>query len=156
MQQIPIPRFIWDSLEAAITAESRRLVRDIAQSLGKPEAPLWAEVKKNMTSAYFVNLEEPTGEQFKCQAYDLNSLVQKPCCRPVIYGTKTCPEHINSLGGKPDTTLPKYKVLIYENEEGEKQKAYLREQDILNPDTLEKIGEWNLTTKTMHLFSQSS
>lgn len=153
--QIPIPRYIWDSLEAAIQAESRRLVRDIAQSLGKPEVPLWNEVKKNIVSAYFVDLQEPTGEEFKCQAFDLQGLVQKPCCQPVIFGTKACPQHSHSLHLKPDTSLPKYRVLTYEDENGNQVKAYLRENDVLNADTLEKIGEWNSQTKTLSLFERN-
>lgn len=152
--QIPIPRYIWDSLEAAIQAESRRLVRDIAQTLGKPDGPLWNEVKKNSVSAYLVDLQEPTNEEFKCQAYTTNTLVQRPCGMPVIFGKKSCPEHCNTLHVKPDTSLPKYKVLHYEDDEGNLVKAYLRESDVLHVDTLEKIGTWNAESKTLSLFEK--
>ena len=154
-KQIAIPRFIWDSLEASIQAESRRLVRDIAQSLGKPEAELWNQVKNDKISAYFVDMEDPTNEKFQCEAYDLDGLVQRKCCRPVVFGTKACAHHTHTQHLKPDTSLPKFKTIKYENDEGTFQKAYLRDRDVLHPDTLEKIGEWDSAAKKLTLFTKA-
>ena len=153
-KQIAIPKYLWDSLEAAITAESRRLVRDIANSLGKSEADLWNQVKNEKVSAYFVDLQDPTNEEFKCEAYDLAGLVQRKCCRPVVFGTKTCAEHSTTQHLKPDTTLPKFRIIQYEDREGVAHKAYLKDQDVLHPDTLEKIGEWDSATKQLKLFEK--
>jgi hypothetical protein len=155
-KQIAIPRYIWDSLEAAIQAESRRLVRDIAGSLGKPELELWNQVKDKKVSAYFVDLQDPTNEEFKCEAFDLEALVQRKCCRPVIFGTKACAAHTHTQHLKPDTTLPVYKAIKYEDSEGNFQKAYLKDRDVLHPDTLEKIGEWDSSIKKLLLFEKDS
>lgn len=150
---IAIPRYIWDSLEAAIQAESRRLVRDIAQSLGQDDKALWNKVKAQKVSAYFVDMQDPTNEQFECEAFQLNAPVQRKCGRAVVYGTKACAEHSHTLHIKPDTTLPRYKVLKYENIEGIVEKAYLSESNaVLHYDTLEMIGEWLPVEKTIRLF----
>lgn len=149
--RLAIPRLIWDSLEMALKGESRRLVKDIAKTLGQDETELWKEVSKTTLSVYLADLTEPTDETYTCQAYNLTAQVQKICKKPVIFGHRVCPEHVNSLGKKPSAALPMYRRLQYYDEDDSVEKeCYLNPatNELIDKETLLKIGIWNTHTQT--------
>ena len=63
--QLPVPTFVWDSLMATMKAQSRRLVEDIAKTLGQEPGPLWKEISKQQFGVYLVDMNEPTNEIFQ-------------------------------------------------------------------------------------------
>jgi len=146
-----IPRLIWDSLEMALKGESRRLVKEIAKTLGQDEQELWKEVSKTTLSVYLADMTEPTDETYTCQAYNLSAQVQKLCKKPVIFGQRVCPEHIHSLGAKPSAALPMYRRLQYFDEDvAEQKECYLNPatNELIDKETLLKIGTWDTRTQT--------
>ena len=83
--RFPVPSYLWISLEATLQAESRKLVKEIAATLGQNEAALWKEVSKEKLSAYLVDMMDPTDESLQCIGFTLDGIVQKPCTNPVIF-----------------------------------------------------------------------
>lgn len=152
-KKIPIQNYIWESLEAALKAESRRLIRDIAKSLGKDEGELARYIGNPTISAYFVDMNEPTSECFQCNAYDINGPIQKPCRKPVIFGTSKCTLHSYSAQ-KPSSNLPKFRILNYYDEDDNLKQVYLNPatNEVYEKETLRQIGAWNTQTQTLTLF----
>lgn len=153
-KRFPIQSYIWESLEATLKAESRRLIRDIAKTLGKDEGELARHIGAPTISAYFVDMTEPTNEQFECTAYCLRGPVQKPCRRPVLYGTTKCASHSNHPQ-RPSSSLPVYRnVKYYDEDESEEKMVYLNPatNQILDKHSLQQIGTWNPETKMLQLF----
>lgn len=92
-QAIPVQRSLWESLEALLLHESKRLVEDIAKTLRQDPKLLWNEIRKEKMTAYMVDCSEPTAERFLCTALTHTSAVALRCRKPVIFGTSMCPEH---------------------------------------------------------------
>lgn len=153
-KKIPIQNYIWESLEAALKAESRRLIRDIAKTLGKDEVELARHIGNPSFSAYFVDMNEPTNERFQCNAYNLDGPVQQPCRKPVVYGETKCPEHCHHHP-KPSSQLPVYRNLTYYDEDSSETKyLYLNPatNEVYDKVSLQQIGVWNAETQTLRLF----
>lgn len=153
-KRFPVQSYIWESLEAALKAESRRLIRDIAKTLGKDEGELARHIGNSFISAYFVDMTDPTNERFECTAYSLKGPVQKPCRRPVIYGTTKCAAH-SHLNQRPSSSLPVYRNLkYYDEEDSEEKQVYLNPatNEVLDKQSLQQIGIWNPEAKTLQLF----
>ena len=153
--RFPVPSYLWISLEATLQAESRKLVKEIAATLGQNEPALWKEVSKEKLSAYLVDMMDPTDETLQCIGYTLDGIVQKPCTNPVIFGKKTCPHHTNTVIKKPDSSLPKYRRLKYFDEEESTDKTcYVNTStnDVVDCERLLRIGTWNPETQLLVLF----
>jgi hypothetical protein len=152
--RFPVQSYIWESLEATLKAESRRLIRDIAKTLGKDETELARHIGLPNFSAYFVDMTEPTGEKFECTSYSLKGPIQKPCRRPVIFGTTKCAAHTH-IQQRPSAALPVYRLLkYYDEDDSEAKTVYLNPatNEILEKESLKIIGSWDSETKTMTLF----
>jgi hypothetical protein len=155
----PIPMFLWQSLEASLKHESRRLVKDIATTLKTNEADLWKQVNKEVFSAYLVDMSEPTNEQFECCSYEAVGKLFKPCRKPVIYGQKVCPEHKNCCLSKPPSNLPRYRVLCYYDEDAsDVQRVYLNPatNEVFSIDTLDRLGTWDTEEQSLSLFEKTN
>lgn len=92
-QSVPVQRALWESLEALLLHESKRLVEDIASTLRKDPKVLWNEIRKDKLQAYLVDCNEPTSERFLCQGLVHQTAVAQRCRKPVLFGTAYCPEH---------------------------------------------------------------
>jgi len=150
----PIPDIIYHSLRQAILAEAKRLVKDIAKTLGKPEAPLWKEVSKETANFFLIEQPDPTNDTYECRAYEIQEGLYKVCRRPVIYGTCLCPTHAPEVIKKPPANLP---ILQKVYSDGT-LKAYINPatNEVHDPQTLEKIeGQWNPSEKRLILFLKS-
>ena len=62
--QFPIPFLIFQALQSSLLAEAKRLTKDIATTLNKPEGPFWKEIQKNLHSMYLIEQSEPTYKNF--------------------------------------------------------------------------------------------
>jgi hypothetical protein len=92
-QAVPVQRSLWESLEALLMNESKRLVEDIAKKLRQDPKLLWNEIRKEKMTAYMVDCTEPTAESFLCQGFLYKTAVACRCRKPVVFGTTLCPEH---------------------------------------------------------------
>lgn len=92
-QAVPVQRCLWESLEALLMNESKRLVEDIAKTLRQDSKVLWNEIRKEKVTAYMVDCTEPTAERFLCEALTFTTPVACRCRKPVLFGTTFCPEH---------------------------------------------------------------
>ena len=156
--QLPVPSFIWDSLMATMKAQSRRLVDDIAKTLGQEPGPLWKEVSKQQFGVYLVDMNEPTNEVFQCQSYCVCGQVERPCKKPVVFGKKYCSEHLQKPQIRPTITLQKLRLIKYYDEEtGDVKLVYLNPatNEVFSTETLDLVGEWNHEEKTLALFETS-
>ncbi len=137
--QFPIPFLIFQALQSSLLAEAKRLTKDIATTLNKPEGPLWKEVQKDLHSMYLVEQTEPTFEEFQCRAHHTKNGVWTMCRDAVVYGSRYCPRHFSNPCEHPPADLPTYKCIILDNE----KKSYINESnEVLDGETLEKIGIW--------------
>ena len=153
----PIPNFLWQSLEATLKHEARRLVKDIATTLKTNEADLWKKVNEEVFSAYLVEMNEPTNEQFECCSYEAVGNLYKPCRKPVIYGEKVCPNHKGCCLTKPPSNLPRFKVLnYYDEDESDVVRLYLNPatNQVCDPSTLEPVGTWDTAEQRLTLFEK--
>lgn len=152
-----IPNFIYQSLEATLKVEARKLVRDIAATLKTNELELWKEVSKETNNIYLVDMNEPTNEQFECCSYEAVGKLFKPCRKPVVYGERVCPEHKGACLTKPPSHLPRYRIVCYyEDETGEVIRLYLNpaNNQVVMPGTLEVVGFWDTEEKSLTLFEK--
>lgn len=92
-QAIPVQRCLWESLEALLLYESKRLVENVAKTLHQDPKLLWNEIRKDKLTAYLVDCNEPTAERFLCTALRHTTAVACRCRKPVVFGTTFCPEH---------------------------------------------------------------
>lgn len=103
-----IPAILWDPLEEALKANVRRLVKDIANTLGQPDAPLLNALLKPAAGAAVVRpylFEEGEGRHpesdcrcdFICQRPDAPKFLQM-CAQPIVWtaGVKRCAQHLYS------------------------------------------------------------
>jgi hypothetical protein len=155
----PIPNYLWQSLEAALKHEARRLVKDIASTLKTNEADLWREVNKEVFSAYLVDMAEPTNENFECVSYEAVGNLYKPCRKPVIYGETVCPNHKGCCLSKPPTNLPRYRrICYYDDEESDVKQLYLNTatNEVVDPTTLDILGTWDTEEKVLTLYEKET
>lgn len=105
-QTLPIPRILWDSLEATLMAQVNRLVKDIAETLDKPAKPLLDAIKKDKVTAYL--WEEPEQDMLELSQMRCEALTRHPenpgivcdCRQPIVWsgqshGARRCAEHLH-------------------------------------------------------------
>jgi hypothetical protein len=101
----PMPKPLWDALENVLTVKSKELIKDLAKALKQPEKPLLDAFRAKKQPFHLVELDDPTDNKFECEAFVCQSAVAHRCRKPVVLGTKTCPEHecwtAPSFGSKP-------------------------------------------------------
>ena len=76
MRQIGVQKIFWDAFEFAMSTQTKRLVRDIADSLGKDAAPLLSEIKKESVGVYL----------YEDSATDNIDLFDMKCCNTATIG----------------------------------------------------------------------
>lgn len=89
----PIPKPLWDALENVLMVKSKELIKDIAQTLNQPEKPLLDAFKAKKHNFHLLEIEDPTEQEFQCQALVCTSAVAHRCRKPVLLGQLICPEH---------------------------------------------------------------
>lgn len=102
---IPVPKPLWDALENVLMVKSRELIKDLAKSLHQPEKPLLDAFKAKKQLVHLVEMDDPTDNKFECEALVCTHAVAHRCRRPVLLGSKVCPEHehwtMPSVSNKP-------------------------------------------------------
>ena len=147
----PIPSIIWSSLEDTLQANMRRLVKDIAATLGQPEGPLLQAIKSETIRPYL--FEESADAdvdmrcEFVCQTPE-TPLYIRPCARPVMWPTKRCAEHAYSITCA-HRALPKLQAL----EPVEGARYFVSEDDTVYNAEYSAVGRYVRESKRLVLFS---
>jgi hypothetical protein len=101
----PIPSLLWESVEEAMRANMRILAKDIAATLGQPDAPLLEALRSATVKPYLFEEADQDKEldmrcDFLCQRPDAPAVIQQ-CRQPVFWnathcstGTHRCTEHL--------------------------------------------------------------
>ena len=115
----PIPAILWSSLEDVLGTTMRLFAKDIAKTLGRPEAPLLQALKAETIRPYIFEESDDTKEidmrcQIMCQKPDAPAFIQK-CCEPVAWtsSSKRCLAHLSTKPPAP-SSLPIMKRLEHE------------------------------------------
>jgi len=143
-KSLPIPRILWDSFEATLTAQVNLLVKDIATTLDRPAKPLLDAIKKDKVTAYL--WEEPAHEllelnEMRCEAHTRhpeNLSIICDCRQPIVWsgqshGARRCAEHLHIKEIHISSSLISLKPILIND-----MTYYLREdvstkpQEILN------------------------
>jgi hypothetical protein len=156
-EALPIPRIIWDSLEATLTAQVHKLVKDIAETLDKPAKPLLDAIKKEKVTAYL--FEEPAHEMtelstMRCEGYTRhpeNPSIVCHCRQPIVWSgleqaSKRCPEHMHIKEILVSSSLVTLKpISIHE------KIYYLRDNRDILTSAMELVGRYENSVATMFL-----
>jgi len=98
---LPVPRIYWDILQTSLHAEVKRLARDVAKCLHRPEQPLLKAIQQDTLGAYI--FEESNSEFVDIQSMRCSHLVpslENPsvlckCNQPILIGAgNACPAHL--------------------------------------------------------------
>lgn len=136
---IPIPKIYWDTFQAALQAQVKRLAKDVAKSLRQPEQPLLKAILTEKVDAY---LFEEEGAEFtdlesmRCKhkvPSEKNGAVLEACRQPVLLGKGACCLH---LGVKETSTAG---LKVYRTLKIEDTTYWLDGETVLN-DELECCG----------------
>lgn len=106
----PVPALLWESFEEVLRTNMRILVKDIAVTLGQPEAPLLEAIKAQTVKPYLFESVGSGGAAdaeldmrctHLCQRPDAPAILQR-CGQPVLWAAATassgaphrCTEHL--------------------------------------------------------------
>ena len=146
----PIPDIIWSSMESVLHANMYRLAKDIAKTLGKPEAPLLEALKATPIRPYIFEESDPPEIDarcgFMCQKPE-TPLYSEPCGRPIMWGSKRCAEHAY----KKTVAPPAIKL---EALEGDEPLAVSEDGAVYNAD-YEPVGTYNRATERLIRFQEN-
>lgn len=117
---LPIPRIYWDSLQASLNTEVKRLAKDIAATLRQPEQPL-LKALQGTVGAYLFEEEAHTLvdlAEMRCKAMvrsNENQSVLRQCGQPILLGRGTpsamCPAHLHVAGEPTPTFITHLRVI---------------------------------------------
>lgn len=166
---VPVPSLLWETFEEALRANIRRLAKDIATTLGTPEAPLLNAILKNPSATVRPYLFEEdstlSGDKevdmrcgYMCQRPDAPAFLQ-PCGQPVIWEGATkhhrCAEHLYSCVA-PTAKIEGLPHLIpLQTTEGETP-LFRSEDGTVYDSHFEPCGYFEKETKTLILFEVES
>lgn len=98
---LPIPRIYWDTLQASLATEVKRLAKDIAATLRQPEQPL-LKALQGTVGAYLFEEEAHTLvdlAEMRCKTMvrsSENQSVLMQCGQPILLGKGgVCPAHLH-------------------------------------------------------------
>ena len=95
----PIPALLWESVEEAMRANMRILAKDIAATLGQPDAPLLEALRSATVKPYLFEESDQDKEldmrcDYLCQRPDAPSVIQR-CQQPVFWNATDCPATVH-------------------------------------------------------------
>jgi len=90
MPAIKLPKSLLTTIQTAFKLEAKRLCRDIATILQKPEKEL---IEKVLQSQIALEILEDNDETHSCPILIQHSVVLERCRRPCLLGTGLCIQH---------------------------------------------------------------
>jgi len=113
----PIPSILWSSLEDVLSTNMRLFAKEVAKTLGQPEAPLLQALNTEKIRPYIFESSEETKEIDMCCAVICvkpeSPLFLQPCRNPIVWtsGAKRCMEHLSYKPSTKANSLPVLKRL---------------------------------------------
>ena len=168
---LPIPALLWETFEEALKGNVRKLAKDIATTLGQPDAPLMdALFKKGYAPTvrpYIFEEGEAAAEKelemrccAVCQRPDTPLFLQ-PCGQPVLWCATTaasprCPQHLYSKAPGPEArNLPLLFPLEMGGVDAEEfgEQLYRSEDGTVYTKEFACVGRYHFPSKRLFLFS---
>jgi len=151
----PIPALIWSSLEAVLETNMRYLAKDIAKTLGQPEAPLLQAIKGQVIRPYIFDEADTTKDidmtcEYICQK-PATPLFYQACGQPVLWsaaGTRRCVDHAYRAAAAPPSFLPVLTPL-------EDMPLFVSEDDTVYDTSYTAVGTYDRRTKHVCIFCES-
>jgi hypothetical protein len=115
----PIPAILWSSLEDVLGTTLRLFAKDIAKTLGQPEAPLLHALQAEKICPYIFDEADAKDIDMRCpvlcQKPDAPRFVQA-CCNPIAWNSTSnrCIEHVSCKLPIVPASLPILRRLEYE------------------------------------------
>jgi hypothetical protein len=154
----PVPGLIWSSLEDVLQANMRRLAKDIAATLGQPEAPLLQAIRATTIRPYIFEEAESEDREVDmrceclCQPPSSPLFIQR-CGKPVLWSAtgpvRRCAEHAYSAPVSY-SALPKLRALEPVGEE--KDKYFVSEDGTVYNIEYTPVGTYDTATNRLTLF----
>jgi hypothetical protein len=156
----PVPALLWESFEEVLRTNMRILVKDIATTLGQPEAPLLEAIKAQTVRPYLFEASSDADTEldmrcdFLCQRPDAPTILQR-CGQPVLWcaataaagagGIHRCTEHIYATAISRPAGLPRLLRL-------EGQPLFHDAEGLVKNGSCQAKGRYCLETKRLTLF----
>lgn len=138
-------------MESVLHANMYRLAKDIAKTLGKPEAPLLEALKADPIRPYIFEESDPPEIDvrcgFMCQKPETPHY-SEPCGRAIMWGSSRCAEHAY----QKEAPLPAMKLTALDTEE--EPLAVSEDSTVYNAD-YEPVGTYNRTTARLVRFMEN-
>ena len=83
MEEYPIPKSQWESLEAVLFTKGNQLAKDLAKELNVPVQPLLTELRIR-NSNKFVLIPDMEDTQYQCQGFKNHGAILMRCRNPVF------------------------------------------------------------------------
>lgn len=151
---LPIPRIYWDTLQSSLHSEVKRLAKDVARCLHRPEQPLLKAIQQNTLGAYI--FEEANSELIDIQnmrCTHLTPSLENPsvlckCNQPILVGAgSACPAHLHTQSQEPTVQ----RLRLVKSSFGEM--FWIDEQNIIRrKGDLKPCGRYKAGTKQCILF----
>jgi len=106
-----IPKSLFESLQASLNQEAKRLCREAARKLKVPEKEVQEKILKKMPK---MTIHEDKEQSFSCPVFVENKLLER-CRLPCVLGTGRCLNHQAST--IPDPTTHKILTRIQPTED---------------------------------------
>ena len=156
----PIPDILWCSLQESLQGSMRALAKDIAKTLGQPDAPLLAAIKAHTISPYIIDCASDASKEvdmtcrFLCQKAGAPHLCQ-PCGQPVLWSaamSHRCAEHAYSPV-KSYGNLPVLRPLEIGGEDVQ-EPLYVSDDNTVYNAEYTAVGAYNRDTGHVFLFEE--
>lgn len=104
MQDYPIPRTLWESLDAVLHAKGIALAKEIAREIGQPVQPLIIALN-GVERSKFTLIPDEESSRYQCEALVKTGLVYMRCRSALLGQSKFCEHHHNPLDVPVDLTV---------------------------------------------------
>jgi hypothetical protein len=123
MQRIGIQKIFWDSFELVLSTQAKRLVKDIADSLGEDAAPLLKSIQSEQVGVYLFEETEDTDTSYMemrcshCTPIPTMPHFVTQCMEPVVWSANpsgrvaTCLQHALNPCPKQESWLTLSRVV---------------------------------------------
>ena len=159
----PVPALLWDTFEEAMKTGIKRLVKDIAGSLGQPEAPLLTAILRDQKTMIRPYLFDETGSaaekevDMRCEYITQRPdapLFLQPCCQPVVWtGAEThrrCAQHMYAKALRAFPKLPVLTPLEWSDDDA--VRLFRDEDGVVYDVEFQPRGTYEKATQRLTLF----
>jgi hypothetical protein len=151
---LPIPKLYWDTFQSALNSKVKRLVKEIATTLGESEQPLLKALAAEKVAAYL--FEEEGSELIDlqsmrcnhCISTQENDAVLRPCRQPVVLGKTACLQHGLVAAPPPPPSLP----VLHSLRDMDGNTYWLDGASVKRKEDLECIGFYMHSQEKLRIF----